>query len=182
RASELPLAWMVVTYNEPHEFGSEDERYLTTLADAAATSLDNRYLFQRTQSALQEASVLYQASRALSEGATHQEILQTVVDHLLHEDIDQVFIAMLATTTWDQPGALASVVACWTRNDEGIDLQGVTLSADQFPAWNLLATPELKVIENLDEADDLTDLERIGVESLGAKSLIIMPLRATNRA
>src|SRR5690606_32152136 len=62
RARELPLAWLVVAYTEPREFAPEDERYLTTLADSAATTLDNRYLFLRTESALQEASILYQAS------------------------------------------------------------------------------------------------------------------------
>jgi GAF domain-containing protein/CheY-like chemotaxis protein len=182
RGREMPLAWMVVTYNEPHEFSAESERYLTTLADAAATSLDNRYLFQRTESALQEASVLYQASRALSEGATHHDILQTVVNHLLHDEITQVFIAMLTSGSWDQSEAMATVVASWSRDNMGIDLEGVTLSADQFPAWNLLATPELRVIENLDTATDLGDLERMGLESLGAQSLVIIPLRAANRA
>jgi GAF domain-containing protein/response regulator RpfG family c-di-GMP phosphodiesterase len=181
RAREMPLAWMVISYGEPHPFSSEDERYLTTLADGAATSLDNRYLFQRTESALQEASILYRASRALAEGSTQQDILRTVIDHLLHDDVTQVFIIMLASTRWDEPGALASVVASWTRDNAGIDLQGVTLSADQFPAWNLLSASELKVIENLDEYTDLDDLERMGVESLGAQSLVIMPLRASNR-
>ena len=63
----MPLAWIVVSHSETHEFVVEEDRYLTTLADSAATALDNRVLFKSTEAALQEASILYQATRALAD-------------------------------------------------------------------------------------------------------------------
>ncbi|MAS35308.1 MAG: hypothetical protein CL610_14945 [Anaerolineaceae bacterium] len=181
RTREEALAWLVVAYATPHRFSSEDDRYLTTLADSAATTLDNRYLFQRTQSALQEASVLYQASRALVEVTTHDDILETVKHHLVHEAVNQAFIVLLTGPSWDDPAALATVAASWSRDDEGINLLGVTLNQDQFPAWRLLTSPDLLLIDNVQFDEDLNDMERMGLEALGAQSVAVIPLRTAAR-
>ena len=178
---ELPLAWLVMTFSDAHQFTSEEERYLTTLADSAATALDNRYLFQSTESALREASILYQASRSLADSTGPQDIIDAVVNHLLDDDTDHVFLALLSRPSWDSPGANAEVVVGWNADETGVDLQGVSLTPDQFPAWTKLSSPELVMVADVEEATDLDMMEQAGIESLGARSVIIMPLRVANR-
>ena len=177
RARDLPLAWMMVTYAAAHHFSSEEERYITTLADSAATALDNRYLFQSTELALQEASILYQASRAITAANDPHDVLNAVLGYLIHGDVNHVFLVLLNDASWDAPGATADVVANWNGDDTSVSLEGVTLLPEHFPAWPQLAAPELLVIPDMNEADDLSDIERIGVESLGTQSLVVMPLR-----
>ena len=182
RSREAPLGWIVITYNEQRNFEAEEDRYLTTLADSAATALDNRLLFQSTEAALREASVLYQANRALADANNNDDVLNAVVTHLINEDIDQVFIALLSgVTNWEAAGASATVEAGWVANDNVVDLQGVSLSPEQFPAWDLLAAHETQIINDVSLAEDLDEMQRMGIESLGAQSVVIMPLRTANR-
>ena len=182
RSREAPLGWIVVAYSEPRNFEAEEDRYLTTLADSAATALDNRLLFQSTEAALREASVLYQANRALADVNNNDDVLNAVVAHLVHEGIDHAFMALLSgVTTWEAAGASATVEAGWIANDNVVDLQGVSLSPDQFPAWDLLAASEPQIIDDVSQAEGLDDMQRMGIESLGAQSVVIMPLRTANR-
>ncbi|MBZ0303296.1 MAG: GAF domain-containing protein, partial [Anaerolineae bacterium] len=182
RTREFPLGWLIVIYDAPHVFEAEDERYMITLADSAATTLDNRYLFLRTESALQEASVLYQASRSLFASSNPEDILRIAVEHLAQEQTTQMFIALVSMNTWDSPETTATIVSNWNADPSGIDLNGITLTVEQFPAWRLLASPELRVVEDVTADPNLSDIEKMGVESLGVQSVVILPLRAANRA
>jgi GAF domain-containing protein/CheY-like chemotaxis protein len=181
RQHDQPLAWMVVAYDVPRRCSPEDERFLSTLADSAAVTLDNRYLFQRTQSALQEASTLYRSSRAVFASAEPKDILQAVVDHLLPADADHAFLALLNGPSWELAETTATVVSSWTRDEQGVDLKGISLSAEQFPGWRLLAAPNLLIVDNVNTDPQLNPIEQMGIQSLGAESLVILPLRAANR-
>ena len=182
RSRELPTGWVVITYAEPHVFTPEDERFLTTLSDSAATVLDNRYLFISTQEALQEVSILYQASRSLTDASGYKDILDAAVNHLVQEnEFSSVFMVLLAGRSWDHPQATADVVVGWTQNDEHINLEGITLDAQQFPAWPLLSSTQLVAIEDVYTAQNLDEMQRIGISSMDMRSVVIMPLRVSNR-
>ncbi len=182
RSREMPTGWVVVTYAEPHNFTPEEDRFLTTLTDSAATVLDNRYLFISTQEALQEVSILYQASRALTDANGYEDILNAAVNHLVQEDeFNSVYMILLIGRAWDHPMASADVVAGWTREDSPLDLRGVNLSAEQFPPWQLLSSPQLVTIEDAYQEKNLDEMERIGITSLDMRSVVIMPLRVANR-
>ncbi|MFN8560038.1 MAG: GAF domain-containing protein, partial [Anaerolineae bacterium] len=74
------------------------------------------------------------------------------------------------------------VAANWQRPGEtGISLAGMSLIAGQFPAWRLLASPAVLTVDDINTADDLDTMERIGVESLELRSLSILPLRIAGR-
>ena len=150
RARNLPLAWLAIVYNEAHQFTLEDERYVTTLADSAAAALDNRYLFQSTERALEEASTLYQASRTITAASQPSDILDAVTAYLLHEDVHHIFIALLQERDWDMPGGAVEVVANWARDDSAIDLNGMIFTRETFPTWAQLSTPELLVISDVE--------------------------------
>ncbi len=182
RARSLPLAWLMTVYKSPQHFTLEDERYMNTLADSAATALDNRYLFQSTERALEEASILYQASRAITAAGQPADILQALTSYLLHEDVHHIFIALLQDRDWQLPGVGVEVVANWSGDDSAVNLEGMVFSQDTFPAWKQLSTPDLLVISDTSTAEDLDGATLINLESLSTRSLVIMPLRVGARA
>ena len=121
--------------------------------------MDNYLLLDQIQNSLEETSILYQASRALNDASTPTEILDVIVSHLISRPITQVFIALLSTENWENPKAMAQVVATWQREGEvGIDLAGINLVAEQYPAWRLLASPNVLTI------DDVSELGRTGYD------------------
>lgn len=181
RNRDLPRGWVVVTYTEPHMMSTEEERFLTTLSDSAATALDNRYLFLSTQSALQEASILYQASRTLTNATSYEDILNAVIDYLIHPHTTQVFIAQLVTPAWDSPDASAQIVASWNSDENTIDLKGIELDEEQFLAWRQLSARQIVAVADIEVDERLTDLERAGIGSLGLRSFMVLPLRVVDR-
>ena len=75
---DVPLGWLVVTYDQAQDFTPEREQFLSTLNDSAAVALDNRYLLQSTENALQETAALYGATTNLSRARSQDEIATAV--------------------------------------------------------------------------------------------------------
>ena len=166
-----------------NRFSSGDARYLNSIADSASVVADNYLLLDQIRSSLEETSILYQASRALNDASTPEQILDVIVNHLTARPVTQIFMALLSTENWDNPRAMANVVATWQREGEsGIDLEGINLVAEQYPAWRLLASSQVLAIDNVSESEELDLMERIGVESLELSSLSILPLRVAGRS
>jgi GAF domain-containing protein/CheY-like chemotaxis protein len=182
RVKDAPQGRLFLAYRQPHPFSESDVRYLNAIVDSAAVIIDNVLLFDQIQNALEETSVLYQASRSLANATTPQEILDAVVNQMIQPHITHVFLALLGSNDWHSKSALVNVVANWQPEGMvGVNLQGVTLTADQFPAWNPLATPTILAIDDVVQDETLDPMERVGIESLDARSLAVIPLRATNR-
>ncbi len=183
RSQGQPSGSFFVVYDQPHRFSGGDARYLSSVADSASVVVDNYLLLEQIQKSLEETSILYQASRALNDATTPEEILDVIVNHLTNRPISQVFMAVLSTEIWDHPKAMAQVVATWQRaGGTGIDLAGINLVADQYPAWRLLATPTLLMLDDVSMSEELDVMERSGVESLELHSLSILPLRIAGRS
>ena len=183
RTQGRPSGAFFVIYNRPHRFDVGDSRYLSSVADSASVVINNYLLLEQIQESLEETSILYQASRALNDASTPEEILDVIVNHLTNRPISQAFIALLSTENWDNPKAVAQVVASWQREDAtGIDLSGINLVADQYPAWRLLASPNIMTIDSVSTSDQLDEMERIGVESLELQSISVLPLRVAGHS
>ncbi|MBZ0293671.1 MAG: GAF domain-containing protein, partial [Anaerolineae bacterium] len=181
RSRAMPMGWVILTYNEPTQFTSDDHRFYTTLAESASTVLDNRYLFQSTQQALQEASILYNASRALTEANTQEEILRVAAEEVNLHQFTKAFTVLLTSGQWQDEKAIAEIVAYWRSDQGGINLTNKAWTPPQFPAWRLLHQPRPLLIDDVRTAGQLSDSERAGIESLGFRSLVVIPLRSGNR-
>ncbi len=180
RPRDLNNGFLVAAYTQPHQFSETENRYVNTIADGASIILNNLILFDQIQRTLEETSILYQASRALSDATTPVEIIDVVVNYLIPPHVNQVFIAVLNSASLDLPNATVQIVSSWNE-EGGVDLEGVILSADQFPAWQQLASPVMFTIDDIYEDEELDDIQRSIIESLDARSLIIIPLRVPNR-
>ena len=75
---DVPLGWLVITYEQAQDFTPEREQFLSTLNDSAAVALDNRYLLQSTENALQETAALYGVTTNLSRARSQDEIAAAV--------------------------------------------------------------------------------------------------------
>ncbi|MCA9915021.1 MAG: PAS domain-containing protein, partial [Anaerolineae bacterium] len=80
QVQNVPTGRIFIGYSRPHIFDENDRRYLGAVSDSASIVLDNQALLGQVQSTLQEQSVLYQASKALSEITQPEEVIDVVVD------------------------------------------------------------------------------------------------------
>jgi GAF domain-containing protein/DNA-binding response OmpR family regulator len=172
---------LLVAYHRARRFTKSDMRYLSAVADSASVVFDNILLLDQIQSALQETSILYQASRALSDTGTAAGVLGIVTDFLTERPITLAFIAVLNTSEWTHEHAAVQIAASWQPNEEGLHLQGITLTAGQFPAWRLLATHSVLTIDDVTTAA-LDPAEVMAIQSLQVRSISILPLRVAGQA
>ncbi|RMG84650.1 MAG: GAF domain-containing protein, partial [Chloroflexi bacterium] len=179
RVQGVPSGRLFVAFKKPHQFTEGETRLLNAVADSASVVIDNQILFEQIQNTLEETSVLYQASRAMTEAHTPEDILDVAVNFVVGEGVNQVLIMMLSGPSWDSPSATAQVVAGW--HQEGLALTGITLTPDQFPAWPLLTSRSVTAINDIHNDPTLDEMQISSIESLDARSVIIIPLRVTNR-
>jgi len=180
RARDTLMGWVALTFDHPVEMTPDNERFLSTLADNAAVALDNRNLFMGTQMAFQEARTLYEISRALANATEPQQVVQAVVTRLNQSHITQVVMAVPASLNPELDSLL--VVSHWQREgSQSISLEGLTLNAEQFPAWRLVASPELLTLDDAETDPTMDAIERMGLSSIDARSLAVLPLRAGTR-
>ncbi len=181
RSGESPIGCMIVGYHQPHRFIASESRYLSAVADSASVVLNNLALFEQIEEALAETRILYETSRALSDASTPRDILRAIVDHMTNRPIDQVLFLRLSTENWLDDSAAAQVVALWQPSETTSSLEGAILTPDQFPAWRILASPSVLMIDNVSQEKSLDPIERIGIENLDIGALAVLPLRATGR-
>ncbi len=181
RVKGMPDGRLFLAFREPHVFVDGEQRLLNAIADSTSVVIDNIILLEQIQNALEETSTLYQASRSLADAATPEDILEVVHEKLIGPHINQVFVALLSTSSWDAKEATVQIMASW-QSDPGLDLDGIALTADQFPAWELLASKSVITIDDVHHEPSLSEPERMGIESLDTLSLDIIPLRVPARS
>ncbi|MBE0689053.1 MAG: response regulator, partial [Anaerolineae bacterium] len=80
-------------------------------------------------------------------------------------------------TVGDVSDSILHVVAHWQNETEKtIDFKGITLSPDTFPAWRVITSEELMLIDDVSTDARLTEVEQLGLQSLGLQSVSVMPL------
>jgi GAF domain-containing protein/CheY-like chemotaxis protein len=179
RTRDILLGWIVVLYDRILDFANDNERFLTTLADNAAVAIDNRNLQRRTEDAFQEATILYETSRALANVTSSEQIVDAVISKLNLNHLDQIFMAMPIANT---PDSDLLVAVNWQRDPlSGINLQGVTLNAEQFPAWRLITSSQMILVSDANTDANLNEMEQMGLLSTDTQSLVVLPLRSGNR-
>ncbi|MEO1646945.1 MAG: PAS domain-containing protein, partial [Chloroflexota bacterium] len=62
RTRPEPMGWIIITDEAPEAFTFDQERTMSSVADMASQAIDNRYLIERTQAALDETEALYTAN------------------------------------------------------------------------------------------------------------------------
>ncbi len=180
-----PSGEILIGYHRPRRFDDSTARYLGAITDSAAVIIDNLLLLGQIQNNLNETSTLYQASRALSDAVTPADIVEVAQKYLRNRPLSAVFMAMLVTKGWHQQDSMVRVTASWRdeeKKDEIVDLRGITLSSEQFPAWRLLAVDDVYTIDDTTDITVLDEMEQAGVLSIGMLSAAFLPLRVSGNA
>ncbi len=181
RIKEIVSGRLLIGYHDAHSFSEFERRYLGALSDSTSVVLDNIALVEEIQATLEETTVLYQAVRSLTNATNEHDILGTIIDFIVQTHVDQVFIGLLRTRRWDHPQATLDITASWSKNDS-MNLEGVSLSAEEFPAWERFASDSVFALDDVESTSNISDMERIGLQSLDARSVVVIPLRVPNRA
>lgn len=182
RVKDVTGGRLIVAYREPRRFSTGEDRFLNTIADSASVVLDNILLLEEIQTTLEETSVLYQASRALTQASGPEEILDVVVDYLIPQHVNQVFMALLNGPSWDAPGASVEVVSAWGAEDVVVQQRGAIITRDRFPLWEQLVSQKVAYIDDVYNDPALTPMQQEGAENLNIRSLTVLPLRVPKRA
>lgn len=170
------VGWVVMVHHTPVEFAPEEWRYVESLADQAAVSIQNARLRQQTEESLQETSLLYETSSLLVDVNNVQGVLEAIVQHAAASDLANAQLYMLQNErAWDHPDASVLLSASWS-DDTMPDLTGTFFTADQHPNWQELKTDFILAIDDIAAAPQLDDISRTGFMSVGLQSVTIIPL------
>ncbi len=91
----VPIGWMMVLSAAREIYDADQERIITTIADMAATALDNIYLVESTQLALRETAALYSATTAINRARDFGELADALRRALAPLEADMVAAYLL---------------------------------------------------------------------------------------
>jgi len=176
----ITKGWLVVAFRTHTNLPAEQYRFMRTLADQAAITLENQRLLLSTERALQHTAMLYRASRSIADTQDPAEMLMVFARltpasqtrfaalYLLHADQTSAASPMVRlAATW---GQIASSHETTTH-----------YSAAQFPFWEEMQAGELFHVENIDTDLRLSGQARAALTELGAHAATFVPLIAAER-
>ena len=132
---------LTVQSSQKGAFSSEAVAVLQSLADQLAIAIENAGLFAQTQATLAETSLLYQASRKISEAQTANEVYEALVGFA--RDSGQTDAAYVVIVNPEDPAYLISPVV-WSRHNLKIN----RLARQPFEFNKQLEKNEIVVITN----------------------------------
>ncbi len=166
--------WIVIGFAVSHTITSEQRRFMTTLVDQAAVTIENQRLLLRTAAALEETAILYHASRSIADAQNPAEILQAFVHNATARTVHQAALYLLLGKVEDSSYAAIEVAA--TAGMSPVDPVGIRYRAEQFPFRDAFAAPDIIFYSDLTQAPDLNDLMRLACEQMGLQSVVLIPL------
>lgn len=180
RVAGRTVGRLAVGFLKPRNFSPDDRQFVTMLADSTAYIVENELLFQQTQDSLEETGVLYQASRAIANAQSREDVVQAMIDYAASAQVDKVMLIDLLSSSWDSTDAVVAVSATWGRG-EFLDLKGLHFARDQMPIWNSLASSEIIWSDDVNTDSELNDFLRLGYQTLDVASFVVVPLQTPNR-
>ena len=103
------IGWIVVVYLHANRLDADERRFVSTLTDQAAISLNVNLLFESTQAALRSVANLYRASKRISEAANIKDAIQVVHEEVMNFSPDRV--DLLLQENPDTPDVLYAAIA-----------------------------------------------------------------------
>jgi signal transduction histidine kinase/DNA-binding response OmpR family regulator len=169
----------------PEYLGEEGIRLLSQLADQSALLIENqrlldenRRLLSQTNDALQETTMLYQASRALTQSQDLNEVLHAITDNLPIDEVNQCWIALIVPGSGDHDPAnrVTEIMAIWDhRNDHS--LLGTRFTSRELPVFARAGEGEGYAVFDVKHETDLDTQSARTLQSLGINFVLIAPLR-----
>ncbi|MEP7285362.1 MAG: GAF domain-containing protein [Chloroflexota bacterium] len=160
-------------------FTPDDIRVKTTLAGQTAIAIRNATAFNETQSAREEAKILYDLSAAVNAAENEQQLVEAIVQYVIQPHTWTVTLTMFENAKYDT-ATYVQTVATWQK--DGV----VPAMPSKYP----LATVQFMAQMDRHEINFVNDintdprLDEVGIASLqriGAQALIFAPLTVGNK-
>ncbi|MBI5959492.1 MAG: GAF domain-containing protein [Chloroflexi bacterium] len=170
--------WVVIGYSGLAAIGTERRRFMTTLVDQAAVSIENQRLLMRTAEVLEETSILYHASRVIADARTPAEIMSVFVHQVTPVQVHHAALYMLLGEAETTSYAAVELATSWSGLSGNPPL-GTRYRADQFPYWEIMMSSEIVQYHDLSNEAQIADLSpviRQEFTRLGLGAATLIPL------
>ncbi|MCD4685217.1 MAG: GAF domain-containing protein, partial [Anaerolineae bacterium] len=171
--------WMMIGFHADLPITTEQRRFMTTMADQAAVTIENQRLLLQTADALEETALLYHASRAVSDAETPEAVLDAFVQHASTQAVTYAALYILLGEATNTSFAVIELAA--QHGTDAADPAGTRYRMDQFPLWDAMHDEQLTPIEDLSTAATLNAEAREQLAALGLQSVLVIPLRTGER-
>ena len=178
-------------------FTAADVSLLTTIAANVGAAIQNARLFEQTQAALSENTTLYQASRALAEAETPQDVLEVIVRHALPRAADRAALLSVHYSSLGEPTEIewvafhALAVGAQSAGADGstraaahrVPTLGERLAAAAAPLWFKLGdqTDEPLVVNDVHNAPQVDPATLKTFEQHHVAAVCLVPLHSGGR-
>lgn len=172
---------LVISFHAPRTFTQSERQFVSAVAEQAGVVIDNAMLYQQTQESYAETSTLYQVSRAIADSTDDGQLLQAFVTYAATEYASRALLIRLLGQDWHSPMSMIQILADWSPDGDGFGLRDARFTAEQFPGWKWLATPDVTYIDDVATDPKLDDDTRAAFLALNLAALVIVPLVAAGR-
>ena len=174
------IGWFVICYRNHHQFEPDERRFLATLADQAAVSLNVNRLFESTQSALRSVANLYRGNQRIVEASSISEAVQVVREEVMNFSPDRVDLILQQSA--EDPEDVYAAIA-WTEDRSLADIPAlpmdpVTLRAQT--SFDILNDQGYYVEDIHQESDDPLQQSLRALDT-PYHSVISVPIRVSGR-
>ncbi len=173
----------------PTKFSNHDGERLRPLVNAAAIALENARLYDQVRQELAERKQVEKEVRALNNklltlqyaGATIASSLdlQVVLDTLSQEIVNLLDAEGCSISEWNQENNTLSIIAGYSSNENVAETEYKEYSLEDFPLAEHLTQPRAEQI-TINQVD-IVPAERIYMQNIPAKTLLLMPMEFQNR-
>lgn len=126
---------------------------LQSMADQIAIALSNTQQFTRTESALRQSNILYEANRQIAAANNANDILQAIVTQAA-PDTDRATLVLFGPANEDGEYAYLESIATYAKQVERVSIQaGQRYEVNQLPLISMVAPDKPAVIENITRSD-----------------------------
>ncbi|MCP4515180.1 MAG: GAF domain-containing protein, partial [Delftia sp.] len=155
-------------------FSESEINFCRTLADRVALALDNPKLLAQTQDNLQETTMLYEASRPLTQARNLPDVLHAILNNLPIQEIDQCLIALVDGES-DPDNPDVEIRAMWDHEDDE-SLLGARFGSRELPIATQVDDSETIVINDLQGESGIDPQSVATLQSMGVESALVIPL------
>lgn len=172
--------WILIGFTDTDHLAVEERRFMTTLADQAAVTIENQRLLDRTEAVLRDTAVLYQASRAIADAQNPEDLLEALVEHASTGPVQYAALYLLQGDVEDTELTTIELAASWA-DQSAADPAGTRYQPHRFAFWDYLVAEDITHLDDVDEYPDLNLDMRYLFTLLEIRAAVIIPLRVAER-
>ncbi|MBN2305801.1 MAG: GAF domain-containing protein [Anaerolineae bacterium] len=180
RVHQYINGWIMVGFTDPSGLMTEQRRFMTTLADQAAVTVENQRLLGRTEAALENTARLYRVSRAIADAHGALDILRAFVNYGAPRPVGYAALYLLMGDHEDTTNTVVELAAAW-GDRTATDPVGTRYQAERFAYWGQLTSRGITHFDDVAAAFNLDPEIQYWFTILEIEAAALIPLRLADR-